>query len=177
VPDTAAVATAGHSSAMRAALRALDIADDRIGQPLADFFAADTDLTDRGAQMEREKAAEAQREAQREAQKGAAVPVAAAMTAPPAPDDRILTLAHDPAILTGVNRAAISVYVLLAALVLAGLIRRATRLTAHLDACADALVLNGTAGNAEYIALVRTLSATGTIPEALAARVDALRGP
>jgi hypothetical protein len=98
------------------------------------------------------------------------------MKEPPASEERILTQAHDPMILASVNRAAISVYVLLAALILAGLTRRATRLTAHLDACADALALNGTGSNADYIALVRALSATTTIPDELALRVDGLRG-
>ncbi len=157
---------------MRAALRAIGIGDERIGQPLAEFVAADADLTERTAQVERERAAMT-------APASAPVPVQvhvqppAAETVPAGPADRILTLAHDPAVLTSVNRAAISVYVLLAALILAGLIRRATRLTMHLDACADALVLNGSAGNAEYIALVRTLSATGKIPPDLTAPGEA----
>jgi len=38
------------------------------------------------------------------------------------------------------------------------------RLTVHLDACADALTLNGGSGDAHFIELLRALSPTGRIP-------------
>jgi hypothetical protein len=46
------------------------------------------------------------------------------------------------------------------------------RLTAHIDACADALTLNNGSGNEHLIELVRTLSPSGKIPPNLAARFD-----
>jgi hypothetical protein len=48
--------------------------------------------------------------------------------------------------------------VLLAGLILGSVIRRAMRLTTHVDACADALTLTGGSANDRFIELVRTLS-------------------
>jgi photosystem II stability/assembly factor-like uncharacterized protein len=179
-PDTGPLALARDPVALRAALRAIGIGDEKVAQPLADFAAADTDLMERGAQAEREReamvapavAARAPASAPAPVQVQASIQPPAGVVERPESGDRILAMAHDPMVLTSINRAAISVYVLLAALILAGLIRRATRLASHLDACADALVLNGSAGNAEYIALARTLSLTGRIPRDLTARGD-----
>jgi hypothetical protein len=43
------------------------------------------------------------------------------------------------------------------------------RLSAHFDACADALVLNGGTIDDRCLELIRTLSPSGTIPRDLAA--------
>ena len=56
-----------------------------------------------------------------------------------------------------------------AGLILGAIIRRAMRLTTHLDACADALTLSGGTAGAHFLELVRTLSPSGGPPMELQA--------
>src|SRR6185312_8506414 len=70
----------------------------------------------------------------------------------------ILVLLHDPIVLTSGIRVVAALYVLLAALILMPVIRRAMRLSTHFDACADALTLCGGRIDAHFVELARTLS-------------------
>jgi photosystem II stability/assembly factor-like uncharacterized protein len=161
-PDTTAVAASEHMPDVQAALRAIDVNADTIGQPMTDFATADEDLAQRTVQVKRERLALA------------FVPMAAAAPVTTAEQPRVKpALAarfHDPMLLTSVNRIGATIYVLLAALILMAIIRRAMRLTTHLDACADALELNGGATDARFIELVRTLSPWASDPASMVSR-------
>jgi hypothetical protein len=75
-------------------------------------------------------------------------------------------------VLTIATRAGVTVFVLLAVLILARIVNRAIRLTLHLDACADALAMNGGYADDRFIELVHALSPFGRIPRGLPSRPD-----
>jgi hypothetical protein len=64
--------------------------------------------------------------------------------------------------LTSVNRIGAVIYVLLAAMIVGAVIRRAMRLSGHFDACADALTLTGGTIDDRFLELARTLSPSTT---------------
>jgi hypothetical protein len=154
VPDVSAIAVAEHLPDMRAALRSSQLSEDVIGQPLADFGSADTELIERARWIEQNSSPPATQ-----------LPPPAPMPADAADNpSNIVVLLRDPMVLTLVNRVGIAAFVLLAGLILGSIIRRAMRLTMHIDACADALTLSDGSGNERFIELLRTLSPPGEIP-------------
>jgi len=185
VPDVSAIAAAEHLPDMRAALRSSNLGEDTIGQPLADFGSADADLTERTAGTVRSPPVVTAPLVT--AQAPSPVPpvppstrnLASAASPVAAPDDETsaAALLHDPMVLTSINRIGITAFVLLAGLILGSVIRRAMRLTTHVDACADALTLTGGSANDRFIELVRTLSPSGEVPPGLAGDLEASVSP
>ena len=154
VPNTASIVAAGHLTEMRAALRSIDVSEATVGQPLNDFAAADADLMERSAKVERE----------RETLK-AEPPSPPPPQAPP--ESNMAVTFHDPLFLASVNRIVIALYVVLTALSLGAVVRRAMRLSMHVDACADALILcNGVTGD-RFLELARTLTGAKNLDSAI----------
>jgi hypothetical protein len=132
---------------MRTALRSVDVSDAAILQRLTDFATADADLTGQSNQS------------QPRAAESAPIPVAEAGRA-----DWFRLPMSD----TSVIRIGITVFVLLAAAIIAAVARRGMRLSTQIDAVADALILSGGAVGEGFLDLARTLSPTGEIPRDLA---------
>ena len=150
-PDTGPIVTAEHPAELRAALRSAGGDEAEVNRPLREFSAADSDLTEATAQLERDRAA--------------AIPGMAAESLSATPPDntsaepsRLTSMLYDPSLLIFANRAIITTFSLLAALILAVVIRRASRLSVHIDACTDALILCGGVADDRFFALARTLS-------------------
>jgi hypothetical protein len=168
-PDITAIAHAEHLPDMLAALRSSDIAADLIGQPLTDFGSADADMAQRSAAI---------------AGKPVSAPVAAPEPGPVAapapvpvthqPVSDPSGLFHDPLALATMTRAGILAYLLIAGLILGTIIRWAHRQTAHIDACADALIMSAGASHERFMELVRILSPAGRIPRELQVRRETL---
>jgi hypothetical protein len=149
VPDTSAILAAEHLPQMRTALRSVDVSDPTIFQRLTDFATADADLTERSNQS---------------LQRAIAV-------AEPAPAQAFMAgnadWFHSPMLQVSFIRVGIAIFMLAASAILGAVARRGMRLSAHIDAFADALVLSGGRVDEGFMELARTLSPSGEVPRDL----------
>jgi Photosynthesis system II assembly factor YCF48 len=141
VSDLTQIVGAEDTASMQAALKSIQMSTNQIGQPLIDFTNTDADLNERRRRVEQD---------QKELEtyfpdKGNA-------------DTSATSLLNNPMFLSNLNRLGVTVYVFFAVSIMVAMYRYSMRLSAHYDACADALELSSGAADGRFYQLVRSLS-------------------
>jgi hypothetical protein len=141
VPDLTQIAAATNVDTMQAALRSTGIPADKIGQPFVDFTNTDADLAERNRRIEQD---------QKE--------LTTYFPEKSSGETTAMSLLNNPMFLSNLNRLGVTVYVFFAVTIMVAMYRYSMRLSAHYDACADALELSGGSSYERLHQLIRSLS-------------------
>jgi hypothetical protein len=128
---------------IQAVLQSMGETTDMIGRPWIDLQNTDSDISERSARAEQD---------QRD-------------LATVAPQDNTgsigTSLLNNPMFLSNLNRVGVTIYAFFAVTIILAIYRYSMRLSAHYDACADALELSDGPIDARFNHLVRSLSPAG----------------
>jgi hypothetical protein len=124
VPDVSQIVAAENAASMQAALKSIDVSADTIGQPFVNFRTTAADLAERSRRAEQD---------QKEL---------AAYFPKDSAESTGTNLLNNPIFLSNLNRLGITIYVFFGVTIIVAIYRYSMRLSAHYEACADALELS-----------------------------------
>jgi photosystem II stability/assembly factor-like uncharacterized protein len=142
LPDLGKIFAADTMDGLRAALKDTGVGEDAVGRPLQDFEQQADIVADLKKRIDSDRQE-------------------LVYYIPPGTSGSTAELLKNPIFLSNVNRIGITIYAFFAITILVTIYRYVMRLTAHYDACADALELSDGVLDAQFHRLVRSLSPVG----------------